>query len=195
MATANPGRRAFSRPASSSGWRARGAIVARAPFDADQVQPASLDLRLGDTAYRVRSSFLPGPEHTVAERIEALKLHELDLHRRRRAGARLRLSRAAAGKPGPARQRQRRAPTPKARPAGSMSSPASSATARAASITLPAGYHGPALSRNQRRALSRSACARGSRLSQMRFRVGDTRLTIAEHQALHRRRDAGLRRQ
>ena len=57
----------------------RGAIVSAPPFDADQVQPASLDLRLGDVAYRVRSSFLPGPDHTVADRIEALKLHEIDL--------------------------------------------------------------------------------------------------------------------
>ena len=50
--------------------RASGGIVAPA-FDADQVQPASLDLRLGDVAYRVRSSFLPGPEQTVAERIKS----------------------------------------------------------------------------------------------------------------------------
>ncbi|MCB1486954.1 MAG: 2'-deoxycytidine 5'-triphosphate deaminase, partial [Bauldia sp.] len=41
--------------------------------------PASLDLRLGPVAYRVRASFLPGPDATVAERIEALKLHEIDL--------------------------------------------------------------------------------------------------------------------
>jgi dCTP deaminase len=40
---------------------AEGAISAARPFDEDQVQPASLDLRLGDVAYRVRSSFLPGP--------------------------------------------------------------------------------------------------------------------------------------
>jgi len=44
-----------------------------------QIQPASLDLRLGDIAYRVRASFLPGPGATVAERIEELKLHEIDL--------------------------------------------------------------------------------------------------------------------
>ena len=50
--------------------RAAGGIDAP-PFDADQVQPASLDLRLGVTAYRVRSSFLPGPEQTVAERIRS----------------------------------------------------------------------------------------------------------------------------
>src|SRR5258708_29715450 len=44
----------------------------------DQIQPASLDLRLGDIAYRVRASFLPG-HTTVAERIEHLKLHEIAL--------------------------------------------------------------------------------------------------------------------
>src|SRR5687768_694371 len=57
----------------------QGAIIPAAPLDPDQVQPASLDLRLGAAAYRVRSSFLPGPEHEVQERIAALKLHELDL--------------------------------------------------------------------------------------------------------------------
>ena len=48
-------------------------------FAADQIQPASLDLRLGEVAYRVRASFLPGPGTTVAERIAELKLHEIDL--------------------------------------------------------------------------------------------------------------------
>ncbi len=56
-----------------------GAIVPSYAFDADQVQPASLDLRLGETAYRVRASFLPGPRTTVAERIDDLKLHEISL--------------------------------------------------------------------------------------------------------------------
>ena len=54
-------------------------IRATEPIEADQVQPASLDLRLGETAFRVRSSFLPGPDRSVAERIGALKLHEIDL--------------------------------------------------------------------------------------------------------------------
>jgi dCTP deaminase len=58
---------------------AAGHIRPDAPFAADQVQPASLDLRLGATAYRVRASFLPGPHSTVAQRIDALKLHEIDL--------------------------------------------------------------------------------------------------------------------
>ena len=38
---------------------AAGAIRSATPFDADQVQPASLDLRLGARAWRVRASFLP----------------------------------------------------------------------------------------------------------------------------------------
>jgi len=56
-----------------------GAIVARYPFAPDQIQPASLDLRLGAIAYRVRASFLPGPGTTVAQRIAELKLHEFSL--------------------------------------------------------------------------------------------------------------------
>src|SRR5690242_246238 len=54
-------------------------IQAAAPFADDQIQPASLDLRLGAIAYRVRASFLPGPGATVARRIEELKLHEIVL--------------------------------------------------------------------------------------------------------------------
>lgn len=44
-----------------------------------QIQPASLDLRLGPVAYRVRASFLPGPAIKVADRLEQLKLHTVDL--------------------------------------------------------------------------------------------------------------------
>lgn len=57
----------------------RGAITAARPFDADQVQPASLDLRLGPTAWRIRASFLPGPGESVADRLARLALHTLDL--------------------------------------------------------------------------------------------------------------------
>jgi len=56
-----------------------GAILPAYEFAEDQIQPASLDLRLGDVAYRVRASFLPGPGATVAERIDELKLHEISL--------------------------------------------------------------------------------------------------------------------
>jgi dCTP deaminase len=56
-----------------------GKIVLARPADPDQIQPASLDLRLGDYAYRVRASFLPGPQSTVAERLKSLALHRISL--------------------------------------------------------------------------------------------------------------------
>ena len=56
-----------------------GLILPAYPFVESQIQPASLDLRLGEIAFRVRASFLPGPNSTVAERIDELKLHEIDL--------------------------------------------------------------------------------------------------------------------
>jgi dCTP deaminase len=56
-----------------------GAVLCANDFAPDQIQPASLDLRLGDVAYRVRASFLPGPHTTVAGRIDGLKLHAIAL--------------------------------------------------------------------------------------------------------------------
>ena len=56
-----------------------GAIVAARSFAPDQIQPASIDLRLGAVAYRVRASFLPGPGIAVTQRIAELKLHEFPL--------------------------------------------------------------------------------------------------------------------
>jgi dCTP deaminase len=58
--------------------RAREILAASAISEA-QIQPASLDLRLGAVAYRVRASFLPGPQATVKERIEAFGMHRIDL--------------------------------------------------------------------------------------------------------------------
>jgi len=57
---------------------AAGGILPATEFVPDQIQPASLDLRLGEVAYRVRASFLPGST-TVAQRIDELKLHEFSL--------------------------------------------------------------------------------------------------------------------
>lgn len=56
-----------------------GGISAMAPLAAGQVQPASLDLRLGARAYRVRASFLAGKDHTVADRLAQFTMHEIDL--------------------------------------------------------------------------------------------------------------------
>ena len=60
----------------------RGVIHADRAIGASQVQPASLDLRLGAVAYRVQASFLPGERATVADRLADLQMHEpFDLNR------------------------------------------------------------------------------------------------------------------
>ena len=59
----------------------KGAIHAAAPISVDQIQPSSIDLRLGNVAYRVRASFLPSRESTVARKLQDFTLHELDLTR------------------------------------------------------------------------------------------------------------------
>lgn len=68
-------------PDSEISFLARNGGVTSAMALADgQVQPASLDLRLGTRAYRVRASFLPGPARTVRDVLESgLVMHELDL--------------------------------------------------------------------------------------------------------------------
>jgi dCTP deaminase len=58
-----------------------GAVAIGAPLAAAQIQPASLDLRLGGKALRVRASFMPGREVPVAEKLARLTLHEIDLSR------------------------------------------------------------------------------------------------------------------
>ena len=54
-------------------------IVAAEPIADDQIQPASLDLRLGEVAYRVRASFLPGARDTVQDKLDLLSMHRIDL--------------------------------------------------------------------------------------------------------------------
>ncbi|HZD27022.1 MAG TPA: 2'-deoxycytidine 5'-triphosphate deaminase [Alphaproteobacteria bacterium] len=56
-----------------------GAIEPGEPMIAGQVQPASLDLRLGEVAYRVQASFLPGRGFTVDEKIDRFTMHAIDL--------------------------------------------------------------------------------------------------------------------
>lgn len=58
---------------------AAGALSSTQPLDQDQIQPASLDLRLGKTAWRIRASFLPGPDAMVAERLARYGMHKIDL--------------------------------------------------------------------------------------------------------------------
>ena len=59
--------------------RARREIVATEEIEPSQFQPASLDLRLGSMAWRVRASFLPGPQSTVRDKLASVALHEIDL--------------------------------------------------------------------------------------------------------------------
>lgn len=56
-----------------------GAVMAESPLAIGQIQPASIDLRLGHVAHRVRASFLPGPGEAVARKLGDLTLHEVDL--------------------------------------------------------------------------------------------------------------------
>jgi dCTP deaminase len=58
---------------------ANGRIAAIPAISEEHIQPASLDLRLGDIAHRVRASFLPGPGHTVEEKIKELRMTRVDL--------------------------------------------------------------------------------------------------------------------
>jgi dCTP deaminase len=164
---------------------ADGGIAAARPLDADQIQPASLDLRLGAVAYRVRASFLPGPDQTVAERLESLRLHTIDLA----TGAVLETGCvyivplieslalpaeiAAAANPKSSTGRLdifTRVITDRAR----------------AFDTVPAGYRGPLYLEVSPRTFPIVVRA-GSRLSQIRFRRGNAHLDDAALEALHGR--------
>src|SRR3569833_1961673 len=59
--------------------RAHKEIRATEDFEDGQIQPASVDLRLGPVAYRVRASFLPGPNATVEDKLASVFMHEVDL--------------------------------------------------------------------------------------------------------------------
>jgi dCTP deaminase len=162
-----------------------GQVRPSAPYAEGQVQPASLDLRLGPKAYRVRASFLPGRETTVAERIADLRLHTIDL------------TDSAVLETGcvyivPLME--------------SLALPADiSATANPKSSTgrldvftrviadrsrgfdqVAAGYEGPLYAEISPRTFP-VLVRQGSRLSQIRFRRGDTSLDAAQLRALHER--------
>src|SRR5689334_16835732 len=160
-----------------------GLILPAYPFVESQIQPASLDLRLGDIAYRVRASFLPGPGSTVAERIDELKLHEISLS----DGAVLEtncvyivplLESLALPKEIVA------AANPK------------SSTGRLDVFTrviadgtrrfdmIGAGYHGPLYAEISPKTFP-VLLREGSRLSQVRFRTGRSVLSLNELDALH----------
>ena len=163
----------------------QGVIIAQEAVVENQIQPASIDLRLGSTAYRVRASFLPGRERSVSECLSAMVMHQVDL----RDGAVLEKScvyivplqeslnlpesLSAAGNP-------------------------KSSTGRLDVFTrlitdygvefeqVPTGYKGPLYA--EIAPLTFSVLVRkGSRLSQLRVRSGKASISDIEHVELHAR--------
>ncbi len=61
------------------GMIAAGQIISENEIAVGQIQPASLDLRLGRTAYRVRASFLAGKARKVSDRLQDFTMHKIDL--------------------------------------------------------------------------------------------------------------------
>lgn len=164
---------------------AHGAIQAAWDLLPEQVQPASLDLRLGTVAHRLRASFLPGPHATVADKLERLKLHTIDLT----GGAVLETGCVYLV---PVLERF-------ALPAHvSASANPKSSTGRLdvftrvitdhgpAFDTIAAGYRGPLYVEVSPRTFP-VLVRTGSRLSQVRFRVGEARLDDDALAALHAR--------
>lgn len=160
-----------------------GGLVADRPLDDDQIQPASLDLRLGTRAYRVRASFLPGPSSAVVDKLDRLKLHEIDLS----DGAVLETGCVYVV---PLQERL-------ALPADvSASANPKSSTGRLDIFTrvmadraqefdkIPAGYDGPLFMEVSPRTFPIVVRA-GSRLSQIRFRKGHALLSEQELRDLH----------
>ena len=163
---------------------AAGHIVAPA-FAAGQVQPASLDLRLGRRAWRMRASFLPGLGVRVEDRIRQLSLHEIDLT----DGAVL-----ETGCVYVAELLEGLALPPEVAAAANPKSSTGRidvftrviADGARAFDTIAAGYEGPLFAEISPKTFPILART-GSRLSQARFRNAPGVLDDDEHRALHAR--------
>ncbi len=161
----------------------RAVIGTTAILDA-QIQPASLDMRLGTVAYRVRASFLTGHGRTVAERLREFEMH------------RMHLTQGAVLEKGcvyviPLMEHL-------ALPAGITAvANAKSSTGRLDLLTrcvtdggtefdrIAEGYHGPLYAEVCPKSFSVLVRA-GQRLNQIRFRTGQSVLTDAALTELHR---------
>ena len=160
-----------------------GAIAADTPITQAQIQPASLDLRLGDIAYRVRASFLAGQGRSVTERLHAFEMHRIDLT----AGAVLEKGCVYVV---PLMERLELPEHVQA------TANAKSSTGRLDLLTravtdggaefdrVPAGYQGPLYAEICPRSFS-VLVRPGMRLNQIRFSTGDAVLTDADLAALH----------
>jgi dCTP deaminase len=169
-----------------------GAIVAATPILPVQIQPASLDLRLGARVWRIRASFLPSPRTSVDERLAELALHRIELDE---DGAVL-----ETGCVYLVELEERLALPPDLFAAANPKSSTGRLDVftrvigdRVASFdALPAGYAGPLYLEVSPRTFP-ILVRRGSRLAQVRFRRGDARLdgkALAALQARERLVDA-----
>ena len=164
---------------------AAGQIRAETPILPAQLQPASLDLRLGQTAWRVRASFLAGQGRSVTERLADFAMHRVDLG------------------PGAVLEKGCVYVVPLvehlALPEGVQAvANAKSSTGRLDLLTrtitdggtefdrIPAGYHGPLYAEICPRSFS-VLVRPGMRLNQIRFRRGQAVLSDADLRALHDR--------
>jgi dCTP deaminase len=162
-----------------------GLIGLERPLLADQIQPASLDLRLGRRVWRVRASFLPGRNRSVRQCLQWVSLHEIGLE----SGAVLETGCVYVA------ELLESLALPKVLSAAA--NPKSS-TGRIDVFTrvitdgarefdfVEAGYTGPLYAEISPRTFP-ILVRTGSRLSQIRFRSGSNRLDDAGHLALHAR--------
>ncbi len=167
------------------GLIARGVLSASPAILPDQLQPASLDLRLGAVAYRVRASFLAGAGRKVSERLAEFEMHRVDL----REGAVLEKGCVYVI---PLMEHLRLPP------GLSAVANAKSSTGRLDLLTrtitdggaefdrVPEGYEGPLYAEVCPRSFS-VLVRSGQRLNQIRFRQGQAVLLDADLRDLHAR--------
>ncbi len=162
---------------------ADGGIAADSAVTPAQVQPASLDLRLGTTAYRVRASFLAGAEARVEDRLAEFEMHRMDLS----GGAVLEkgcvyvipLMERLALPPGVTAVANAKSST------GRLDLLTRTITDRGTEFDrIAAGYAGPLWAEVCPRSFS-VLVRPGMRLNQLRLRMGDAVLSDAELAALH----------
>ncbi len=168
--------------------RARREVLAADEITDEQIQPASVDLRLGGNAYRVRASFLPGRGARVADKLAEMAIHEIDL----KAGAvletgcvylvplleRLELSFRVSGVANPKSS------------TGRLDVFTRLITDHAQSFDrVEDGYHGPLYAEISPRTFP-LLVRKGSRLNQLRLRHGSPQFTDTQLKRLHE--DVGL---
>ncbi|WP_295078624.1 2'-deoxycytidine 5'-triphosphate deaminase [Tabrizicola sp.] len=162
---------------------AQGALSAQPAIRGDQIQPASLDLRLGPVAYRVRASFLAGNGRTVQDRLDEFTMHKVNLGE----GAVLEkncvylipLAEHLALPPGVTAVANAKSSS------GRLDLLTRTITDGGTEFDrIPEGYHGPLYAEVCPRSFS-VLVREGQRLNQIRFRQGQAVLSDTELAALH----------